>query len=90
MTMHTITISILGIMPPKIWVRVTCREMAAPLRLHGDEVVRAGLWSGPPAGRRPIDHDPEKACPGLDPGWIPVSEKHALGLDPGDHALTIR
>jgi hypothetical protein len=19
------------------------------------------------------EHDPEKACPGLDPGWVPVS-----------------
>jgi hypothetical protein len=22
-----------------------------------------------------IEHDPEKACPGLDPGWIPVFGK---------------
>jgi hypothetical protein len=28
---------------------------------------------GQAAGR--LDHDPEKACPGLDPGWIPVFRK---------------
>src|SRR5262249_9081434 len=28
-----------------------------------------------------LEHDPEKACPGLDPGWIPVFGK--------DHAPTI-
>jgi hypothetical protein len=39
---------------------------------------------------RQLEHDPEKACPGLDPGWIPVSEKHALGLDPRDNAPTIK
>jgi hypothetical protein len=22
-----------------------------------------------------LEHDPEKACPGLDPGWIPVFRK---------------
>jgi hypothetical protein len=22
-----------------------------------------------------LEHDPEKACPGLDPGWIPVFGK---------------
>jgi hypothetical protein len=27
-----------------------------------------------------LEHDPEKACPGLDPGWIPVLGK--------DHAQT--
>ena len=32
-----------------------------------------------PAGRR-LEHDPEKACPGLDPGWVPVFGK--------DHAQT--
>jgi hypothetical protein len=34
----------------------------------------------------PLEHDPEKASPGLDPGWIPVFGKdHAsenLDLDP--------
>jgi hypothetical protein len=30
--------------------------------------------------RRALEHDPEKACPGLDPGWIPVFGK--------DHAQT--
>jgi hypothetical protein len=25
-----------------------------------------------------LEHDPEKACPGLDPGWEPVSEKIML------------
>jgi hypothetical protein len=26
-----------------------------------------------------LEHDPEKACPGLDPGWTPVFGKdHAL------------
>jgi hypothetical protein len=34
-------------------------------------------WIG---GRRPLEHDPEKACPGLDPGWKPVFRK--------DHAQT--
>jgi hypothetical protein len=28
-----------------------------------------------------LEHDPEKACPGLDPGWVPVFGK--------DHAPTI-
>src|SRR5215468_4521537 len=27
----------------------------------------------------PLEHDPEKACPGLDPGWVPVFGK---GLPP--------
>jgi hypothetical protein len=27
-----------------------------------------------------LEHDPEKACPGLDPGWVPVFRK--------DHAQT--
>jgi hypothetical protein len=26
--------------------------------------------------RRQLTHDPEKACPGLDPGWEPVSRLH--------------
>jgi hypothetical protein len=25
-----------------------------------------------------IEHDPEKACPGLDPGWMPVFRKIML------------
>jgi hypothetical protein len=30
-------------------------------------------------GRRiqSVEHDPEKACPGLDPGWIPVFRKRS-------------
>jgi hypothetical protein len=28
-------------------------------------------------------HDPEKACPGRDPGWVPVSRlREALGTVP--------
>ena len=33
------------------------------------------------AAQPALEHDPEKACPGLDPGWIPVFGK--------DHAPTI-
>jgi hypothetical protein len=25
-----------------------------------------------------LEHDPEKACPGLDPGWVRFSEKIML------------
>jgi hypothetical protein len=25
-----------------------------------------------------LEHDPEKACPGLDPGWIPVFGKKIM------------
>jgi hypothetical protein len=29
-----------------------------------------------------LEHDPEKACPGLDPGWVPVFGKdHAPAID---------
>src|SRR5262249_12797985 len=40
--------------------------------------------------RGDLEHDPEKACPGLDPGGYRFSEKHALGLGPRDHAPTIK
>jgi hypothetical protein len=33
-----------------------------------------------PAMVEPLQHDPEKACPGLDPEWKPVFRK--------DHART--
>jgi hypothetical protein len=29
----------------------------------------------PSALRPSLEHDPEKACPGLDPGWKPVFEQ---------------
>jgi hypothetical protein len=48
---------------------------------------------GKPASTFPenaVEHDPEKACPGLDPGGYGFSEKHVLGLDPRDHAPTIK
>ena len=35
-----------------------------------------------------LKHDPEKACPDLIRGGNWFSEKHALGLDPGDQAQT--
>jgi hypothetical protein len=42
-----------------------------------------GLFSerGLVSAQRPLEHDPENACPGLDPGWTPVFGK--------DHARTI-
>jgi len=30
-------------------------------------------WPGDCRPRHPLEHDPEKACPGLDPGWVPIS-----------------
>jgi hypothetical protein len=27
-----------------------------------------------------LEHDPEKACPGLDPGWEPVSRLREAGF----------
>jgi hypothetical protein len=37
-----------------------------------------------------LKHDPEKPAPDLIRGGFRFSEKHALGLDPGDHAPTIK
>jgi hypothetical protein len=36
-----------------------------------------------------LEHDPEKACPGLDPGWLPVFGKdHAPPIS--ESGMTIR
>ena len=43
---------------------------------RGDECGR----DAPFPCHRNLEHDPEKACPGLDPGWVPVFRK--------DHAQT--
>jgi hypothetical protein len=41
-------------------------------------MIAVGMLSALPAL---IKHDPEKACPGLDPGWMPVFGKdHAQKL----------
>src|SRR5262249_13845286 len=29
---------------------------------------------------RSLEHDPEKACPGLDPGWVPVFGKRSCSI----------
>jgi hypothetical protein len=43
-------------------------------------------WTPPtlcPYNRARFEHDPEKACPGLDPGWVPVFGKdHAPAKRP--------
>jgi hypothetical protein len=35
----------------------------------------------PPDQQKNREHDPEKACPGLDPGWIPVSGKRSCSTN---------
>jgi hypothetical protein len=45
-------------------------------RCNGEPVV----YRLPPVLGPRLEHDPEKACPGLDPGWNPVFRK--------DHAQT--
>jgi hypothetical protein len=32
-----------------------------------------------------LEHDPEKACPGLDPGWEPVFGKDHAPMENLDH-----
>jgi hypothetical protein len=39
--------------------------------------------TGTTAEDRGLEHDPEKACAGLDPGWTPVFGKACPGRDPG-------
>jgi protein ImuA len=53
----------------------------APHR-HGDTPAAFGFLVALLARFHPTEHDPEKACPGLDPGWRPVFGK--------DHAPTNR
>ena len=53
---------------------------ARQLHLAGPHQLRG-------AGRRPaLEHDPEKACPGFDPGWIPVFGKDHAPAIGKDHA----
>ena len=71
---------------------------AAAARRAGaaDPAARAGARAGAvpanhaldPATAARLEHDPEKACPALMRGGNRFSEKHALGLDPRDHAPT--
>jgi hypothetical protein len=43
----------------------------------------------PSQGGERLEHDPEKACPGLDPGWVPVFGKdHAPPIS--ESGMTIR
>jgi hypothetical protein len=37
----------------------------------------------------PVEHDAEKACPGLDPGWIPVFAKDHAELERDDVQGTV-
>src|SRR5271169_4700124 len=47
----------------------TCRQNGSRL-VHGN---RSAIGAG--GVDHPSEHDPEKACPGLDPGWKPVFGK---------------
>jgi hypothetical protein len=51
-------------------------QFARARALCSSFMVNAALWRFAPK------HDPEKSCPGLDPGWMPVFGK--------DHARTTR
>jgi Sensors of blue-light using FAD len=44
-------------------------------RLAGDGTARHLRSRRRDQERRRLEHDPEKACPGLDPGWMPVFRK---------------
>jgi uncharacterized membrane protein len=47
-----------------------CRALSALPRLRGDQAARPRM-----VVELSLEHDPEKACPGLDPGWTPVFGK---------------
>jgi aminoglycoside phosphotransferase (APT) family kinase protein len=40
--------------------------------------------TGLAARRSALEHDPEKACPGLDPGWMPVFGKRSCSTNKTD------
>jgi hypothetical protein len=67
------------------------RRLAAPGECR--DVLCAGCRDDSDPGRRAhpgaIEHDPEKACPGLDPGWIPVFGKACPLARPGGSCSTI-
>jgi hypothetical protein len=49
------------------------------------QLGRLCRYSNSPSLRRSgsqlnVEHDPEKACPGLDPGWTPVSRLREANL----------
>jgi hypothetical protein len=46
-----------------------------------DAIRRAKAYEAAGVDAMFLEHDPEKACPGRDPGWVPVFGK--------DHAQTI-
>jgi hypothetical protein len=59
-----------------LWTAGAC---AVSLRLRGFDLDgcrwNIAHWHG--AGEpRILEHDAENACPGLDPGWVPVFGKH--------------
>jgi hypothetical protein len=56
--------------------------MPAATRATRARRIEFGDCTRPPhASESPLEHDPEKACPGLDPGWKPVFEKdHAQSM----------
>src|SRR5262249_32633805 len=46
-------------------------------RRRAGREYRAGNNSARIRQQRELEHDPEKACPGLDPGWVPVFGKRS-------------
>src|SRR5262249_40399462 len=62
-------------MPPAVVQRLRLPPDRRPVASLHD------LACGRRMGKR--EHDPEKACPGLEPGWIPVFGEACPGLDPG-------
>ena len=50
--------------------RAVAAARARRLRLRGVSRGEGRTWIS-----ERVEHDPEKACPGLDPGWVPVFGK---------------
>jgi hypothetical protein len=41
-------------------------------------LIKGAVFPACPARREPLEDDPAKACPGLDPGWTPLCRKRSF------------
>jgi hypothetical protein len=62
--------------------RYVATETLDPQRMVQIDEMVLGKKAQPARKRHSLGHDPENACPGLDPGWKPV-----FGMD---HAQALR
>jgi hypothetical protein len=72
------------------WIDQQKFHKAIYRHLYHDIGILHGKWALEQlTGIKALEHDPEKACPALDAGWVPVFPRDKRGTRlRGDHAQT--